>query len=146
MIDGGPPVFDSGSLDGAVSDPKSITCNGMPCAVPANYCCDEGMFPNPGPQKCVPNTTSSCGGRRRSCDETADCNSGDVCCIPPNAALALSYNSLCVLAANCSGMDPYSYRMCKSSLECPVNVTCVTQPCHGYVISTCGGIPAQRCQ
>jgi hypothetical protein len=83
---------------------------------------------------------------RRACDETADCDPGNVCCIPPNANIALAYNSQCVPSAQCSGMDPYAYRMCKSSSECPANVACVTQPCHGYVISTCGGIPAQRCQ
>jgi hypothetical protein len=142
-----PPPFcaDAGVLDSGTT-PKSVTCNGMPCAVPDNYCCDQGMLPKPGVEKCVPNSVSSCGGMRRSCDETADCGVGEACCTAVSAAFAFTYSTQCAPAANCTGMDPYMYRHCKSSSECPMGVTCVAQLCQGHMVQTCGGIPAQRCQ
>ena len=147
VVPGKPPaVRDAGARDGAVvvadagSDPGVVDCNGTPCASNGSYCCVE---PPPGTIRCVPETTSSCGGLRRQCDESADCPTGEQCFIPPNAAIFVAYNTTC--AAFVPG-DPYSYQVCKSSAECVNGQPCVAQNCRGQIIRTCGPIPAQRCQ
>jgi hypothetical protein len=126
----------------APSDPGKITCAGAPCDVPANYCCD-GAAADGGTQKCVPLSVSSCGDLRRACDEAADCNGGQVCCIPPNNAPFVAYNAQC--APTCKN-DPLSYQLCKTDAECENGLTCVTQLCHGKEIRSCGPLPASRCQ
>src|SRR5262245_28555368 len=83
VADGGPVEPDAGA-----SDPGNVTCNGGPCASADHYCCDDFAQ---GAESCVPASVSSCGGLRRVCDEAADCPSPQVCCIPPNAAIALAY-------------------------------------------------------
>lgn len=133
-VDSGPPV-----------DPGNVPCAGGPCAVPGNYCCDTPILDG-GVEKCVPNSTSACGGLRRACDEAADCagvTGTKVCCIPPNAAQLVAYNAQCVLT--CKG-DPFAYQLCKTTAECENGEPCVTQLCNGYSISTCGPIPANRCK
>lgn len=132
---------DSGTTN---SDPGNIPCGGAPCAVPGGYCCDTPTLDG-GVEKCVPATTSSCAGLRRACDEAADCagvTGAKVCCIPPNAAQLVAYNAQCVLS--CKG-DPFAYQLCKTSAECENGQACVTQTCAGHVISSCGPIPANRC-
>jgi len=132
-IDAGPPPS---------SDPGQITCAGAPCSVPAHYCCDDATADG-GTEKCVPASTSACGGLRRACDEAADCGGGQVCCIPPNAAPFVAYNAQC--AVTCKN-DPLSYQLCKTDQECENGLTCVTQVCHGKEIRSCGPLPANRCQ
>jgi hypothetical protein len=140
------PTRDAGLRDGAVVpvdgggvDPGFVACNGVQCESTTSYCCVE---PPPGTIRCVAQTTSSCGGLRRQCDEAADCPTGEQCYIPPNAALFVAYNTTC----GAFTPDPYSYQVCKSSAECVNGQTCVAQNCRGQVIRTCGQIPAQRCQ
>ncbi len=133
-VDGGAPK----------PDPLNVTCAGAPCAVPGNYCCDTPTLDG-GVEKCVPDSTSSCAGLRRACDEAADCagvTGTKVCCIPPNAAQLVAYNAQCTLS--CKG-DPFAYQLCKTTAECENGQACVTQTCNGYTISTCGPIPANRC-
>jgi hypothetical protein len=132
-IDAGPPPS---------SDPGQITCAGAPCSVPAHYCCDDATADG-GTEKCVPASTSACGGLRRACDEAADCGGGQVCCIPPNGAQFVAYNAQC--AVTCKN-DPLSYQLCKTDQECENGLTCVTQVCHGKEIRSCGPLPANRCQ
>jgi len=130
LVDAGP----------AVSDPGNVTCSGASCGVPANYCCDMGD----AGQSCVPGTTSSCAGLRRSCDEAADCTGQDVCCVNPSQAMALFYSTTCMPPSYC---DPFiSPQICKTDAECANNQPCVAQMCNGYLIRSCGPLPAQRCQ
>jgi hypothetical protein len=139
--DGGRPGRDGGLLDPDASpDPGSVQCNGVACDSATSYCCVERP---PGTTRCVPQSTSSCGGLRRQCDEAADCPSGEQCLIPPNAALAIRLDTTCGVA---SPNDPVVHQVCKSSTECVNGQPCVAQTCQGEIVRTCGPIPARRCQ
>jgi hypothetical protein len=127
-------------LEGDAPDPGSVVCDGLPCASLDHYCCDDNMA---GTEKCVPDQVSACAGFRRKCDEAADCPGGQVCCIPPNAAPFIAYTTFCV--ASCT-FDPLAYQVCKTDAECEKGMACVTQPCHGETIQSCGPLPANRCQ
>ena len=138
-LDGGPPP------PLPASDPNLITCAGAPCKVPGNYCCNTGITPSPAAQKCVPDTTSACGGLRQMCDEAADCSGGQVCCVTPNAAIRIALNAECAPKGSCK--DPtYFPQLCKTNAECDNGQPCVPQPCLGVTIWSCGGIDPKRCQ
>ncbi len=132
---------DSGSTSdasaGPGSDPGFIQCGGAPCISEINYCCDE---PSTNTQKCVPLSTSACGGYRISCDETADCSAGTVCCTHLSNTSFFDYSTSCQMDCGTE-----SYPTCKSDNECN-GVPCVSQVCHGATIWTCGPIPMANCQ
>ncbi len=128
---------------GSSSDPGVVTCNGSPCDTATSYCCDETTVP-PNGQRCVSNSVSSCGGLRRRCDEAADCTGGQVCCIPPNAAMRVAYTTVCSKGP-CTD-DVLNYQVCKTSAECTNGQPCVTQQCAGYEMRTCGSLPVERCR
>ena len=124
---------------GTTSDPGQVTCNGMPCAINANYCCDDMNG-----ERCVPQTFSSCGGQRRSCDEAADCTMGSVCCYAISAAVPLAYSTECAPPSQCGDLN-YRPQVCKTSSECTNGQPCVLQVCKGKPIRTCGMLPAKHC-
>jgi hypothetical protein len=135
--------IDSGP--GPMSDPGVVTCAGAPCKVPGNYCCDQALVPTPSTQKCVPDSTSACGGLRQACDEAADCNSGDVCCVPPNANIRIALDAQCSPKGSCKDAT-YAPQLCRTSAECDNGQSCVQQLCLGAVVWSCGGIDPKRCQ
>jgi hypothetical protein len=126
----------NGAAGASGSDPGQIACGAANCDVPDEYCCDDSM--QPGNEKCVPSITSSCAGFRRMCDEAADCEIGNVCCTIPAAATFYAYNTSC--APSC---DTYFPQLCKTSAECTNGQACVSQTCNGWLVQTCGPIPAQ---
>jgi hypothetical protein len=130
-IDGGPVP---------PSDPGSVTCAGKPCASSDHFCCDQQ-----GVESCMAQPEpGTCAGPQRVCDEAADCQGGQVCCIPPNANIVVAYFTQC--AKTCGINDPYQYQVCKTSAECQNGQPCLGQLCQGKMIFTCGGqIPSKRC-
>lgn len=120
------------------SDPGYVQCGGQPCESATSYCCDDNAA---NTEKCVPQTVSACGGYRRSCDESADCPAGTVCCLIAPQMPWIEYTTWC--GSSC-GADSF-LQVCKSDAEC-TGVPCVTQPCHGETISTCGALPSAPCQ
>lgn len=135
-MDGGTIQVDGGT---SISDPGSITCGAQPCAISANYCCDEANG-----EKCVPLSFSSCGGPRRACDEAADCTMGSVCCYGISAAIPLTYSTECAPPNQCGDLN-YRPQVCKTSSECTNGQPCVLQTCKGKPIRTCGMLPSKHC-
>jgi hypothetical protein len=110
-LDAGPlPVGDAGH-----GGPSAgvIVCAGTQCAIagtPTNTCCvGAGLFPT----QCLP-SFPGCGvtaGFAISCDDTADCASGQICC---GALSGASAGSRC--AATC---DSSSFQLCRADAQCP---------------------------
>lgn len=122
-------------------DPGSVPCGDQACAVPDNVCCDARELG--GALRCVPQSVSSCSGLRRQCNEAADCSPGQVCCIPPNAAVRLAYNAQCLPRGECGG--PYWIQLCSGDAEC-AGARCTVQSCVGASIAACGEIRTERCR
>lgn len=138
-MDGGADMDASVEPDGgsAVSDPGFVQCGGQPCASATHYCCDDNAANS---EKCVLMSVSACGGYRRSCDESADCEAGMQCCLIGQTSPFIEYTTFCAMDCGQSQLQ-----VCKSDAECN-GQSCLSQPCHGEIISTCAALPAAACQ
>ncbi|WP_394837759.1 hypothetical protein LVJ94_12680 [Pendulispora rubella] len=124
--------------DARASDPGELVCGNQVCNTDEQYCClvDGGAT-------CNSPEAGACRGIEVGCDEQPDCDTegGDVCC---GTAKGGDVSAECKPASQCS--NPFeSRRICKTNAECGDADKCVTQPCKGIIISTCGGIPPSAC-
>jgi hypothetical protein len=93
-----------------------------------------------GPQTCViPKGGAMCGGVNWACDETADCAPGNACC--------LTLDMMVVKGSSCTGFcqNP-RLQLCQSNTECSGGMNCMATTCSGFVVKTCGGVPANLCK
>ena len=135
---GGDPGSDAQTeQDARASNPKQLRCGNQTCNTDEQYCCvlDSGGT-------CIDEgSDAGCQGIEVGCDEQADCDDTDVCC---GTAQGNDVSVECVSASACN--NPFrNRRVCKTNEECGDAGPCVTQPCKGIIISTCGGIPQSVC-
>jgi hypothetical protein len=127
-------------------DPNQIQCGLEVCTTPAEVCCYESVTPG-GSDHCAP--AGNCLAPNRVCDEAADCPSGQVCCtgaavLPANATVGGFTGTTCLDAnapGSCvpmPGVGNSSVMACKDNAECG-ELSCITEDCWGYPLSTCGG-------
>jgi hypothetical protein len=93
-----------------------------------------------GPQTCViPKGGAMCGGVNWACDETADCAPGNACC--------LTLDMMVVKGSGCTGFcqNP-RLQLCQTNTECSGGMNCMATTCSGFVVKTCGGVPANLCK
>ena len=107
------------------SDPSSVDCAGSKCAVPTRACCAESSQAS-----CIDSNGGNCQGTVARCDEAANCNPGDVCCVTDIRPYGLE--TTC--QQSCGGSDP---RSCRKNAECPNGESCVAWTCNGQVVATC---------
>jgi hypothetical protein len=124
-------------LNGHPSTPEQVDCNGSAatgtelCTVSSQEgCCASGS----GAGSCDPdNGTTTCNGTGQwffECDEAADCNAGEVCCL-----VGTTFSC----ATSCAG--GLAAQSCRLSSECGEDGggACIVQTCNG-------GIFAELCQ
>lgn len=82
---------------------------------------------------------------RRECDEPSDCLGDDVCCFSVVASPPPIMASSCVPPDQC-GYE-HTYLGCATQADCEANNAppCVSQPCGGGDIQTCGPITRSSC-
>jgi hypothetical protein len=151
---GGPPTStlpDGSSSGGQLSStPGGVRCGSTTCARDEQCCLrDEG---SPASVGCAARSRTSCLGHSdwRGCDETADCNPGELCCLFVQG-LPATLDSFCI-ASPPGGSPPtpcglYEFVGCGSDDDCRAASAppCVAQRCRGDIVQTCGLIPSDWC-
>ncbi|WP_394848266.1 hypothetical protein LZC95_12470 [Pendulispora brunnea] len=125
--------------DARASDPKSLRCGNTRCNTDDQFCCVQ----DDGGAACASDSDGGAcnGGTEIGCDEQADCDEGEVCC---GTAKLGEVTVECAPPTSCN--NPFeNRRICKTDAECGDAGACVTQPCKGIIVSTCGGIPPSAC-
>ncbi len=114
-----------GGGGGGGSNPGQISCGAATCSAASQLCCDP--LGDAGPE--CREAGANCNGLEFQCDETADCDAGNVCCLelaPPRARCR----------NNCTG--PGRYEECKLDSECGDGGACKAYTCQGGVaVKTC---------
>ena len=102
---------------------------------------DSGLISDSGgPITCVvPKGGTTCDGHTWECDETTDCNTG-ACCLKIDGNKNVT-GSTCMAFCN----DP-KLQLCAAMAECSGGMGCTQTTCSGYVVKTCGGVPAAQCK
>jgi hypothetical protein len=126
--DAATPQDDSGANEddaapdaAVVSNPGQVSCGEAECSLPAEACCatlTTTTCQAPG---------ASCEGGVQRCDEAADCESGDVCCLrlDPDKPEA-TCEAGCIRGSS-------RLQICKTDAECAEG-TCYVNRCAGGVI------------
>ena len=109
------------------TDKGQISCGGGTCNVPSQECC---QMPNAG--VCQPSNGGGCSGDIARCDEAANCQPGQVCCVTKVTASGLETQC----QSSCQGGEPQS---CRTDGECGGAGPCAAWTCAGSVVATCGG-------
>jgi hypothetical protein len=131
--------------------PGLAQCGSIVCAE-GDQCCVRDGKGDPASIGCSSRSNASCNGSpwKRTCDETADCGPGELCCwedasSPPSTMVSYCYNPGTGLAATVC--PPRHVIGCGSERDCDAvgAPTCVAQECRGDVIQTCGYIPSNSC-
>ena len=108
------------------TDKYHVPCGSDTCNVPAEECCEQ-----PDASTCQ-FSGGNCSGVVAHCDETANCQQGNVCCVTSLSPSGLETE--CRLS--CSVSNPQS---CRTDGECGGMGPCVAWMCAGTVVATCGG-------
>jgi hypothetical protein len=118
------------------SDKGHVLCGGNLCSLPAEACCDQ-----PDASTCQSAASVNCNaGLIARCDESANCVTGQVCCVTNMSASALETQC----RSSCQGGDPQS---CRTDGECGGSGPCEAWMCSGSVVATCGAAgSAPGCQ
>ena len=120
------PDADAGARDADAGPlPGEIACGASPCPVPASQCCSDVDA-----STCDP-AGSACTGLVRTCDEAADCDPGEVCCVTQIAPKRFA--TAC--KASCDVGEPQA---CASSAECGDAGACLPWRCGAVDVKTCG--------
>jgi hypothetical protein len=118
--DGGGPVCTRPD-GGRPPDPGFVNCGGNECDLTTSVCCQlgKGTEASVSPPSCT-STNASCPALqvRVACDETADCQHGNVCCV-----------DLVTGSATCAASCGAGLQLCRCDQEC--NGSPCTQ-CPGY--------------
>jgi hypothetical protein len=114
----------------AGQDPGRVECGAMACSLPAQACCVTAS------SACI-DRSANCNGDHYLCDDSADCNSGQICCW----MFGIYYGSIC--GSGSCGSDPsQSVQRCKVSSECTNGGPCQTFTCAGgTLIKACSRPP-----
>ena len=126
------------SPDGPVvppSDKGRVPCGSDTCDVPSEECCEA-----PDASACQPAGGGSCSGVVERCDEAANCQPGDVCCVTAlgSSGFATECRQSCVAS---------EAQSCRTDGECGAMGPCVAWMCAGSVVATCRGAgSATGCQ
>jgi len=131
-------AWDGGLLS---SGPGVVRCGSTVCA-PGEKCCLRHED-RPASIGCV-SLSETCGWGARSCDETADCDFGQLCCVMWLSSPPLTLGSRCHDSLTCYRGD---YVACGSNDDCRAIAAppCVAQRCRGDVLQTCGALPSGSC-
>lgn len=143
----GMPNPEETSWDGGLlsSTPGQVRCGSRTCAH-GYECCRE--LKNPASAMCLWRAAAECLEPTRWCDETADCNPGELCCVTEHSSLLIaSCHSSFTPGAAATSCDSGEYLACASDEDCrPVSAArCVAQRCRGDVVQTCGRLPSAWC-
>ena len=138
--DAGATADSSGGGDGAAdadapadgpavppTDKSHVPCGTDTCNVPAEECCEE-----PDASTCQQVGGGSCNGLVAHCDEEANCQQSDVCCVTNVGSSGLETEC----KQSCSSGNPQS---CRTDAECGGMGPCVAWTCAGSVVATCQG-------
>ena len=118
--------------------PGQVRCGSSTCGE-GDVCClrDEGR---PASNGCDSKAKiRNCHGTdyARTCDETADCDAGMICCLGFATGPPPTIVSFCVLLTDARGCD---YIACGSDDDCRALglPSCVAQRCRGDILQSCG--------
>ena len=141
------------SWDGGLIGPTpgSVRCGNVDCNAKTDACCLQESG-NPATNGCASRDDALCNGTqvRRTCDEAADCNPGEVCCMEVVTSPPATIGSYCFRpdGSGAPGTCPTSEIVaCSSDADCiAANAPpCVAQTCRGNVLQTCGLLPSEWC-
>lgn len=132
------------------STPGLVRCGAITCAKGEQCCLREQG--SPASNGCDSRSNTGCRGSPdvRTCDETADCNPGELCCFGLWSSPPATLGSRCSYSpggATRTACDLYEYIGCSSDDDClAVSAPpCVAQRCRGDVLQTCGLLPSDWC-
>jgi hypothetical protein len=110
-----PGAGSSSSGGGSPPAGPSVECSKTTCTGATPECCAAT-----GTYQCIAKGGTCVGGKTRlRCDDTADCQSGEVCC-----SISAENATRCVPAAQCKGQFENIAIVCKSDAECPSGKKC----------------------
>lgn len=123
--------------------PGQTRCGGTLCDSSSEYCC-SGMAGSGGGTGFEMCSATFCP-FRRECDEPSDCVGGDVCCYSVFMSPPPIMGARCIPAAEC--MSDYDWLGCATQADCEAQgaPACVSQPCGGGTIQTCGPVRRSSC-
>jgi hypothetical protein len=150
----GPESRDAGHLTPGAGEllpptPGRVRCGASVCD--RGYeCCLRSGEGTPASIGCDWRSNAGCDGWPRTCDETADCGPGELCCwflsyMPPSTWASICHNAGAgVVATSCPIGESIG---CASDTDCTAlgAPACVAQRCRGEVIQTCGLLPDLSC-
>ena len=139
--------------DGGVgpSTPGAIRCGNGTCAAGTEECClrSDGV---PASNGCGSRGNVTCNGTQtvRRCDEAADCNQGELCCLSVFTSPPAILGSTCTSASNPDAVEECQADGavgCGSDADCDALglPPCVAQLCRGDILQTCGRLPSNLC-
>ena len=123
---------------GLACDPGHVTCGTTSCDLAKQFCCiDDGGAsltcdddpPDSGGGPPPPPPPNGCTGTKATCDEAADCPSGQICC----GFVGIGGGFATACETSCGN----GLQFCRGSAEC-VKGDCVVQTCQGETVETCG--------
>jgi hypothetical protein len=132
---------DTGPVDAGSPTPNAVSCGNATCTPATQVCCTTQQ----GAQTCEP-LAGGCPAQTvpQTCDDRSDCKAGEVCCIGTKGTGGPGGfgNPVVECKANsCGTIQGFAVpQLCKTNAECTQGLTCVSEPCSGRTISTCGGI------
>jgi hypothetical protein len=106
--------------------------------VPSSFCCVAPalammmMTPDASVFTCDVMAMQCQGNTVATCDQAANCPSGQVCCgfVGPGGGYATSCQPTC---------EGNAVQFCRGTEECAAG-SCVVQTCSGVLVETCGGL------
>jgi hypothetical protein len=137
---------DQSSWDGGLLPPTpgQVRCGSITCGQ-GEQCClrEEGR---PASNGCdSKEKLRDCHGTdyARTCDETADCDAGKICCWANISGPPPMIVSLCVLPKDESRCD---YIACGADEDCRALglPSCIAQRCRGDILQSCGRMPSEN--
>lgn len=125
---------DAGPQGGDLSTPGRIRCGAAMCGLGSQACC-HGMTKT----ECI-GADSLCLGVKLSCDEHADCPTGQRCCLSPGNFIP-SIRGRAECANSC---DSDALVLCNTDEECGASGACTEKTCFDHRFRSCGPAP-QHC-
>jgi len=137
---------DQTSWDGGLlaSTPGQVRCGSTICGHDEQCCLrEEGR---PASNGCDSKAKRLCHGaaEARTCDETADCDAGTICCLAAVSGPPPTIASFCVLPTDEWHCD---YIACGTDDDCRASgrPPCVAQRCRGDILQSCGRMSSDIC-